>query len=152
VDEFVRATARSHDTFKQRVVSGQVLAREYGAEFNWRENHLLCCARSFAEEVTHDDKWEGPLARRFATRFLTDLKSCDFVLDPEGLSLDLFRDAFLDPKQFILAADCFYLANFFCWKKKDGDRRFNDTGLSYLGHYTQPAIQAILALPADLQY
>src|SRR5882762_8141597 len=70
---FIAQVARERATFFERLVPGQTVCREHGAEFNWREDHPLTVFRKYATQVADGTIVAGALVRRACTRFLGDL-------------------------------------------------------------------------------
>jgi hypothetical protein len=64
---------RERATFFERLVSGQTVCKEYGAEFNWREEHALTIIRAYAEQIAAAQIMSGEFIQLACARFLEDL-------------------------------------------------------------------------------
>jgi hypothetical protein len=128
LDEFITKVSRERESFKDRVLPGQVVALEHGARFNWREDHPLTHARSHAE-------WElvnnlSGTHRNDCEKFLKELSGeTEFILDPVAAAnvrvwLDVMTGG---PNWALTARQNFELVLANGWKKRDGTDRHDET-------------------------
>ena len=70
---FIAQVKGERETFFERLVSGQTVCKEYGAEFNWREEHALTIIRTYAKQIAAAQIMSGEFTQLACTRFLEDL-------------------------------------------------------------------------------
>jgi hypothetical protein len=63
LETFIAQVKQERDTFFERLVPGQTVCKEYGAEFNWREGHPLTTIRTYAERISNGEIVSGDLTR-----------------------------------------------------------------------------------------
>ena len=73
LETFIAQVKQERDTFFERLVPGQTVCKEYGAEFNWREGHSLKGIGTYGEQITIRVVVSGEFAQLVYARFLEDL-------------------------------------------------------------------------------
>jgi hypothetical protein len=135
LDEFIGKVSRERQSFKDRVLPGQVVALEHGARFNWREDHPLTAARSHAEwELVNNSTGTH---RTDCEKFLKELSGeTEFILDPVAAAnvrvwLDVMTGG---PNWALTARQNFELVLANGWKKRDGTDRHGDSFWESFSH------------------
>lgn len=64
---------RERETFFERLVSAPAVCKEYGAEFNWREEHALTIIHAYAEQIAAAQIMSVEFTQLACARFLEDL-------------------------------------------------------------------------------
>jgi len=61
---FLQQVKQERDTFFERLVPGQTVCKEYGAEFNWRIERPLTIIRTYVEQIASGEIVSGDYTRR----------------------------------------------------------------------------------------
>jgi hypothetical protein len=127
---FIAQVKQERETFFERLVPGQTVCREHGAEFNWRIGHPLTTIRTYAEQVANGGIVSGELTRRACARFLGDLANGaarELFIDPIAVeNIAIWFENYGEPGLSLQPWELFIVGQILGWKRPTGLRRFRE--------------------------